>query len=212
MNRRRAIKGLYAITPDLPDTAELVRRARLALQGGAQVLQYRSKLAEAALRLSQAEALRPLTREYGATYIVNDDARLAAAVDADGVHLGADDGEIGAARALLGADKLIGASCYNRLALARTAVAAGADYVAFGAFHTSSTKPGAVIATTDLLHEARTLGVPVVAIGGITAANGAALIAAGADALAVITALFEADDIKAAAQDLAKLFSQAHVT
>ena len=213
MNPRLVIKGLYAITPESADSADLQRRVRQALLGGARVVQYRSKSADAALRLGQAQALRGLTREYGATFIVNDDAQLAAAVDADGVHLGVTDGGIAAARALLGVDKLIGASCYNQLALAREAVHAGADYVAFGAFFTSSTKPEAVVAQLQLLHEARrVLDVPVVAIGGITATNGAQLVQAGADALAVITALFEAADVELAARELATLFTQAGTT
>lgn len=210
MNPRLVIKGLYAITPECADSADLQRRARAAMQGGARVLQYRSKLADAGLRLAQAQALRALTREFGVTYIVNDDAQLAAAVDADGVHLGATDGEIAAARALLGARRLIGASCYNKLSLAQAAVHAGADYVAFGAFYSSGVKPEAAVAQPQLMQLARReLEVPLVAIGGITAGNGALLVQAGADALAVISSLFEAADIRAAAQDFAKLFTQA---
>jgi len=205
--KSRAIKGLYALTPDSADTADLLRRVRLALSGGVQVLQYRNKLADAGLRLSQAQALRALTREFGATFIVNDDAQLAALVDADGVHLGARDGEIKTARALLGNNRLIGVSCYNQLSLAHSAVLAGADYVAFGAFYSSTVKPDAAVASLDLLREARAeLGVPIVAIGGISADNGAVLVQAGADALAVISAVFDAADIQLAAQNLAKLF------
>ena len=202
-----AIKGLYALTPDSRNTADLLHRVRLALSGGVQVLQYRNKIADEDLRLLQALALRDITREAGVTFIVNDDAQLAAAVDADGVHLGAKDGEIKTARALLGNHKLIGVSCYNQLAMARSAVLAGADYVAFGAFYTSSVKPDAAVATVDLLHAARSeLNVPVVAIGGIDAINGIALVNAGADALAVISAVFDAADIQLAAKNLAKLF------
>lgn len=211
MPETRVIKiaGLYAITPDCVDSAELLRRCRLALQGGARVLQYRSKLADTELRHAQALALRELTREFGATYIVNDDAGLARAVDADGVHLGAEDGEIAAARAILGAHKLIGVSCYNRIDLAEAAVQAGADYVAFGAFFPSRVKPEAVTAAPALLQQARSrLGLPLVAIGGITAQNGAALTEAGADALAVISAVFGASDIAASAQEFSKLFRQ----
>jgi len=201
------IKGLYALTPDSTDTADLLRRVRLALSGGVQVLQYRNKLADASLRLSQAQAMRALTREFGVTFIVNDDAQLAALVDADGVHLGAMDGEIKTARALLGNNKLIGVSCYNQLSLAHGAVLAGADYVAFGAFYSSTVKPDAAVATLDLLREARAeLDVPIVAIGGISADNGALLVQAGADALAVISAVFDAANIQLAAQNLAKLF------
>jgi thiamine-phosphate pyrophosphorylase len=203
----RAIKGLYALTPDSTGTAELQRRVRLALSGGVRVLQYRNKIASAALRLEQARILRELTRDSGVTFIVNDDAQLAATVDADGVHLGASDGMVQVAREIIGSNKLIGVSCYNRLQLARDAIQAGADYVAFGAFYTSSVKPEAVVATVDVLRDARIeLSVPVVAIGGITADNGAVLVEAGADALAVISAVFEAVDIRLAAQNLNKLF------
>jgi len=205
--RVRGIKGLYALTPDSADTEDLLRRVRLALAGGVRVLQYRNKIADAVLRLTQARALRALTHEFGATLIVNDDARLADAVDADGVHLGATDGEVETARIVLGNDRLIGVSCYNQLTLAVGAESAGADYVAFGAFYSSTVKPGAVIATPDLLHQARAqLRVPIVAIGGINADNGALLVEAGADAIAVISAVFDAQDIRQAASSLTKLF------
>ncbi|MDO8412319.1 MAG: thiamine phosphate synthase [Gallionellaceae bacterium] len=203
------IKGLYAVTSDSADSADLLQRVRLALAGGAQVLQYRNKSAAAALRLKQALALRQLTHEFDATFIVNDDIQLALQVQADGVHLGALDDDISTAREVLGGDKIIGISCYNRLSLARDAARAGADYVAFGAFFFSAIKPDAVVAEINLLQQARAeLDLPLVAIGGITVHNGAALIAAGADALAVISALFDAADITAAAQDFSKLFIQ----
>jgi thiamine-phosphate pyrophosphorylase len=206
------IKGLYGITPDSTDTEDLIQRARQALDGGMQVLQYRNKIADSALRLLQARALRSLCREFSVTFIVNDDAQLAATVDADGVHLGATDGEVKAARALLGRDKLIGVSCYNQLALAQEAVVAGADYVAFGAFYSSSVKPNAAVATLGLLREARaTIKLPIVAIGGIEAASGAALVNAGANALAVISAVFAATDIKQATQELTNLFGKESV-
>lgn len=201
-----SIKGLYAITPDELDTVQLLRKVRLALQGGANVLQYRNKLADEALRPQQATALRGLTREFGATFIVNDDPELARQVDADGVHLGGDDGSVATARAILGQDKLIGVSCYNRLELARQAVPNGADYVAFGAFFASSVKPEATVASLALLQQARReLALPIVAIGGITVANGAQLLASGADALAVISAVFSANDIVQTAGDFATL-------
>ncbi len=201
------VKGLYAITPDCADTPDLLRRARLALAGGARALQYRNKSATAALRLAQASALRELTREFAVPFIVNDDVHLAAQVDADGVHLGTTDNGLIAARAVLGKRKIIGISCYNRLPLARDAVGAGADYVAFGAFFSSSVKPDAAVADVELLHQARAeFAVPLVVIGGITVQNGASLVDAGADALAVISALFDAADVRAAAQDFSKLF------
>lgn len=201
-----SINGLYAITPDELNTAELLRKTKLVLQGGATIVQYRNKLARADLQLTQATALRTLTREFGAIFIVNDDAVLAQNVAADGVHLGGTDGSIAAARALLGSDKLIGVSCYNRLDLAHNAVLQGADYVAFGAFFASTIKPNAPVANVALLQQARReIVLPIVAIGGITAENGTSLIAAGADALAVISAVFAAQDIEASAQQFSEL-------
>lgn len=207
--RRRAIKGLYAITPDELDTGKLLQQVEKALRGGAAVLQYRNKLADSGLQLEQALVLREMTRRFGTIFIVNDDVQLALQVSADGVHLGADDGDITAARAVLGRDKLIGASCYNRAPLAAEAVRQGADYVAFGAFFPSGVKPGAVAADVSVLKNARNeLKVPIVAIGGITLENGSQLVAAGADALAVISALWQAADVAQAAKDFSHLFEQ----
>ncbi|MBU1426099.1 MAG: thiamine phosphate synthase [Gammaproteobacteria bacterium] len=204
------IHGLYAITPDLLDTTELLRSVRLALRGGARVLQYRNKAADAALKLTQAQALRQLAREFNTTFIVNDDAQLASQVDADGVHLGGEDGSVAAARALLGDARIIGVSCYNRPPLALEAVRHGADYVAFGAFFQSGVKPGAVKAEVAMLQAARKeIGIPIVAIGGITQQNAATLIDAGADAVAVISALWNAPDIEASAREFSTLFSRA---
>ncbi len=204
--RINIIRGLYAITPDGQDTAELLRRVRLALSGGARVIQYRNKRADAALRVEQAIALRVLTREFSVPLIINDDARLAQQVEADGVHLGGEDGSVAAARALLGDGGIIGVSCYNRLSLAHDAVSMGADYVAFGSFFASTVKPDAVAATPELLRQARAaLDVPLVAIGGITADNATQLLEAGADALAVISAVFGAQDIQRAARQFSNL-------
>jgi thiamine-phosphate pyrophosphorylase len=209
MKAKPGIEGLYAVTPDIPDTNELLRVVRLALQGGARVLQYRNKTADAVLKLAQAQALRQLTREFKTSFIVNDDAQLAAQVAADGVHLGGEDGSVAKARALLGKQKIIGVSCYNVPSLAHEAVKQGADYVAFGAFFVSSVKPGAVKADVAMLQTVRKeLSVPIVAIGGITQLNGKALVDAGADALAVISALFDATDIEVAAHEFSSLFSR----
>lgn len=203
---RSSIRGLYAITPDELDTRSLLVGVRAALKGGAEVLQYRNKRADAPLRKVQARALRDLTREFGVTYIVNDDAQLAQQVAADGVHLGGEDGSVQAARAILGADKLIGVSCYNRAALAQQAEQDGADYIALGAFFASSVKPEAVVASMASLRQARQASqLPIVAIGGITAENGAQLLQAGADALAVISAVFAAPDIEQAARQFSVL-------
>jgi thiamine-phosphate pyrophosphorylase len=184
--RARRLAGLYAITPDLADTTALVARVAAAIDGGAGAIQYRNKSADAGLKRVQASALAQACAARGGLFIVNDDAALAAEVDADGVHLGEDDGRIDVAREVVGPERLIGVSCYNRFDLAEAAVAAGADYVAFGSFHPSTVKPGARRAEIALLARADALGVPVVAIGGITAANARALFEAGADAVAVI--------------------------
>ena len=215
--RRRAraalLAGLYAVTPDLADTVSLVRGVEAALAGGARAIQYRNKAADAALAGSQATALAQVHAARGGLYVVNDDPALAAAVDADGVHLGEDDGAIAEARALIGPERIIGVSCYNRFELAEAAVAAGADYVAFGSFHASSVKPGARHADISLLARAKTLGVPVVAIGGITAENARSLFAAGADAVAVISSVFahaEARDIERAARAIDAVFRSGH--
>jgi thiamine-phosphate pyrophosphorylase len=209
MVKKHVIRGLYAITPDELDTAELLRKSRLALKGGAQILQYRNKLADPKLCLEQTHALRKLTREFKVIYVVNDDARLAEQVDADGVHLGSEDGSVAAARALLGSQKIIGVSCYNRVPLAFEVARQGADYVAFGAFFTSCVKPDAVKADIQLMESVRSkLNVPIVAIGGITPQNGVGLIDAGVDALAVISALWNASDIEASAKDFSRLFAR----
>lgn len=194
MNEPWPRQGLYTITPDEPDTTRLLARVRPVLQAGTAWLQYRNKPAHTALRRQQISALQPLCAEYRVPLIVNDDWRLAAALDADGVHLGEDDGELAAARAALGPGAIVGASCYDSLELAERAVAAGASYVAFGAFFASPTKPHARRAAPQLLRDAARLGVLRVAIGGITPDNGCLLAEAGADLLAVISGVFDAPD------------------
>jgi thiamine-phosphate pyrophosphorylase len=196
---------LYAIT-DGP-RAGLLDAVAQALAGGARVLQYRDKTADAARRHAEAVALKRLCDAHDAPLIINDDVAFAAAVGAAGVHLGRDDGDIAAARAVLGDGSIIGVSCYDSFELARAAAAAGADYVAFGAFFPSPTKPGAVRAPLDLLRQSATLGLPRVAIGGITPDNAPSLVEAGADFLAVISAIFSAPDVHAAAQRFARLYS-----
>ena len=207
MSRSARVRGLYAVTPDLADTTRLTALVGAALEGGARVVQYRNKPASKALRMEQARALKSACELHGAMLIVNDDVDVAAAVEAHGVHLGRDDCFGLDTRARLGEGRLIGVSCYDSLERARAARKDGADYVAFGSFFPSRVKPGAVRASVSLLTEAKAeLDVPVVAIGGITVENGAALVAAGADALAVISALFDAPDVKAAAAQFDALF------
>ncbi|QSX74825.1 thiamine phosphate synthase [Lysobacter arenosi] len=191
-------RGLYAITPDDNDTARLLARVETVLAAGAAWLQYRNKAADPALRERQASALLPLCRHHRVPLIINDDWRLAAAIGADGAHLGEDDGELAAARAALPEGAILGASCYADLSLARGAAAAGADYIAFGAFFPSPTKPNARNAGLDLLRDSASLGLPRVAIGGITPDNARPLVAAGADLLAVISGVFDAADPAAA--------------
>jgi len=202
----RPIEGLYAVTPDVADTADLVSKVQTVLAAGARVLQYRNKQADEQLRREQATALQSACRQWDALLIINDDVALAGAIDADGVHVGRDDAALTEARAQLGREKVIGVSCYDDLKRARTAAGQGADYVAFGSFFASSVKPGAVWAPLSVLRDARALGVPVVAIGGITLDNAGELIAAGADAVAVISALFGASDAAAATRRFCQLF------
>lgn len=191
------IKGLYAVTPDLADTRKLVAQVRTVLEAGASLLQYRNKPASDMLRHEQALALLAECRQFGVPLIINDHVDLAYAIGADGVHLGGDDGEIAVARTVLGADKIIGASCYNRIELALRAKSQGADYVAFGACFSSGTKPLAVRAPLALFAQARAeVGLPTVAIGGITAENLPAVLEAGADCVAMVGAVFgEAPDL-----------------
>lgn len=206
------LSGLYVVTPtpaDATSTGVLTEQVSAALAGGARIVQYRDKTRDAFRRRERAAALAALCRRRGVPLIVNDDVDLALAVAADGVHLGRDDCDPGTARRLLGAARLIGVSCYNDFDLALAAVDAGADYVAFGSFYPSPSKPRAVRADPDLLRRGRrTLPTPVVAIGGITPENGAALLEAGADALAVVSAVFGQTDIRAAARRFANLFDR----
>lgn len=201
------LRGLYAIT-DGP-RADLVAACAAALAGGARLLQYRDKSTDAARRAEEARALQALCAAHGVPLIVNDDVELAAAIGAAGVHLGEDDAEVDAARARLGARAIVGVSCYDSIERARRLAAAGASYLAFGAFFPSPTKPAARRATTDLLRAARPLGLPRVAIGGVTPDNAAPLIEAGADCVAVISALFASDDIQAQARRFSRLFAPA---
>lgn len=202
------IHGLYAITDSqLIPQEHLVSRVAEVIQGGAKVIQYRNKSDDAGLKAWEAMDLVTLCRTLNIPLIINDDVELALQVGADGVHLGNDDCDIEQARQQLGDNKLIGVSCYNNFDNATDAVKRGADYIAFGRFFSSSTKPDAVQADLSLLQRAKQeLSVPVVAIGGITPENGTSLIEAGADALAVIHGVFGQTDITAAAARYAALF------
>lgn len=207
------LTGLYAITDSqlLPGD-KLIAGVTAAIAGGAQIIQYREKSTDQTRRMHEATQLRQLCHRHGITLIINDDVALAAEIGADGVHLGRDDGAIESARQQL-PNGIIGVSCYNDWPRAEMAQAAGADYVAFGAFYPSSTKPNAVTADTSLLTRAhQTLEIPVVAIGGITAENGATLIDAGADMLAVVQGIFGQPNIGHAAKQYAQLFNNSIYT
>ena len=202
------IQGLYAITPDSLNTELLCEQVAAALQGGVSLVQYRNKAADAGMRLRQATALLALCRSFNVPLIINDHLDLCAKIDADGLHLGATDCDLGAARRLLGAHKILGASCYNRLDLVEQAEAAGASYAAFGACYSSGTKPEAVNASLSLFAEAKQkVHIPLVAIGGITLDNATQVIEAGADAIAVLGALFDADDIASVSRQFSQLFN-----
>jgi len=203
MNPR--LRGLYFVTPG--NAAGRLELVLAALQGGARIVQYRDKTDDTEARRRKADAILALCRRTGALCLVNDDVELCQAIGADGVHLGEADAAIEAARARLGADRIIGASCYNDLQQAHAAVAAGADYVAFGSIYPSATKPQARRADLNLLRTARReLDVPICAIGGITADNAAPVVASGADMIAVIQGISAAPDPEAAARALQALF------
>ena len=202
------LHGLYAITPDEADTPKLIHQVKLALEGGTRWIQYRNKSANNGLKRQQAEALAALCGRYNAALIINDDIELAKTSGAHGAHLGREDASLTAAKSLLGENKIIGASCYDQIERAVEAEEQGADYVTFGSFHPSSVKPHAARPPVHLLTQARTkLTVPVVAIGGITLENAGVLIEAGAEAVAVINALFNAPDIETAAKKFNDLFA-----
>ena len=201
------LRGLYAVTPDEPDTARLLMLAERVLAGRPVLLQYRNKIAGAALRREQACALQRLCRAAGVPFIVNDDLALALEIDADGAHLGRDDGAPAAARKALGVHRILGLTCYADWSRATEGAAVGADYIAFGAMFPSTTKPNAPPAPFAMIARARReLDLPVAAIGGITLANAGEVLAAGADLLAVVSDVFAADDPAARAAAYRALF------
>ena len=203
------ISGIYAITPDMTDTTNLVMLTQQALTGGVQLVQYRNKTADNILKLEQATLLSYLCQKFNTPLIINDDLDLAIKVDADGVHLGMEDITVTEARRRLGPGKIIGASCYSQLRYAIEAENHGADYAAFGAFFVSITKPDAVSASISLLCKAKQyLQIPVVAIGGIDSENIAELIYKGADAVAVSRSLFNSANTQFEAKRLSCIFKQ----
>ena len=202
------MKGLYLVTPDWDDTERLVQVTEQALQGGATLLQYRHKTANATLRREQAEALLSLCRRHGCSLIINDYCELCIALDADGVHVGGTDASVAQMRSLLGPDKIVGASCYGDLALAQAAARAGASYVAFGGFYPSRVKKYPVTTSPEIITQSlAVIDLPVVVIGGMTAENARPLVAQGADMVAVISSVYGADDPLLAAREIGRLFA-----
>lgn len=207
--RSQEISGLYAITPDLENTNDLLNKVQQALEGRVQLIQYRNKLANEILRRKQAKLLLQLCREYGISLIINDHLDLAIEIDADGLHVGQDDISVTKARNQFGQDKIIGASCYNNLDLAVQAEKEGADYVAFGAFFSSLTKPNTISVTMDLVDQAKKkISLPIVAIGGIKLANARTVIQGGCAAVAVCNDLFHTENIKTTATQYSQLFAE----
>jgi thiamine-phosphate pyrophosphorylase len=202
------MKGLYIVTPDWDDTARLLEVSEQALQGGAALLQYRHKTADAALRQEQAEALLALCRRYQRPFIINDYVALCLALDADGIHVGGTDASVAEVRAQVGPDKIVGASCYGDLELAHAAQRAGASYVAFGGFYPSRVKKYPVTTPVDIVTRSKAeIALPNVAIGGMTQENAVPLITAGADMVAAISSVYLAADPVAAARSFVALFS-----
>lgn len=202
-----ALTGLYVVTPDWDDTDTLVDATEQALMGGAQLVQYRHKTADALLRREQAAALLDICRKYAVPFIVNDHVDLCLEIDADGIHVGGTDQSVAAVRALVGPDKIVGASCYGTFQLAVDAQAAGASYVAFGGFYPSRVKKYDFKTPVEIVSQAKAvLTVPVVVIGGMTQENSLPLIAEGADMVAAISSVFMADDVEAAARQFADAF------
>lgn len=200
-------KGLYAITPNIAETALLLEKVEQALQGGASLLQYRDKISTPDETLLRAQAIHQLCLNYNVPLIINDNPALALACQAEGVHLGQSDGSILEARQRLGKDALIGVTCHHHLSLALQAQEQGADYVAFGRFFNSTTKPGIPLANLKTLQDAKAaLSIPIVAIGGIQHNNAKALINQGADFIAVVEQIFSADNISESCQHFSALF------
>jgi thiamine-phosphate pyrophosphorylase len=201
------MKGLYLVTPNWNDTRHLLAVTEQALHAGVAIVQYRNKDADAALRREQGAALLALCRRYSRPLVINDHIGLCLTLGADGVHLGGTDDAVAAARMALGPDKIIGASCYGDLQLAREAQRDGASYVAFGGFYPSPVKKYTFTTEQVVISQAKAeLTVPVVVIGGMTAANAEPLVARGADMVAAITSIYQAPDPRAAAEQFDALF------
>ena len=206
----RTLKGLYAIADtQCIGTDNIVNAVSEVLSAGTNIIQYRDKLNNYGTRYMIANKIKSLTAKHKALLIVNDDVLLAKSIDVDGVHLGKEDCSISEALNYLGPNKIIGASCYNNYDNACQAVKAGANYVAFGSFFSSLTKPSALRASTSLISRARKeLKVPVCAIGGITKENVSLLLHTGVDMIAIVSAIFSSPSPKQAAKEYLTLLQQ----
>ena len=201
------MKGLYLVTPDWDDTEKLVAASEQAIAGGASMLQYRHKTASHELRMEQAAALLAVCRRVNVPLIINDHSALCEKLDADGIHVGGTDASVAQVRARLGKDKIVGASCYGDLQLARDAAAAGASYVAFGGFYPSRVKKYEVTTSPDIITRALSeIDLPLCVIGGMTPHNSRPLIALGAHSVAAISSVYAAANHRAAAEEFAALF------
>lgn len=202
-----SLRGLYIVTPDWDDTEKLAAATEQAIEGGATLVQYRHKTADAALRKEQASALLQVCRRHNAPFIINDYVELCLELDADGIHVGGTDASVAEVRARVGQDKIVGASCYGTLQLAREAHAAGATYVAFGGFYPSRVKKYDFKTAPEIVAESKKeIPLPVVVIGGMTQENCLPLIAQGSDMVAAISSVYMQDDVRGAAQRFAALY------
>ena len=202
------MKGLYLVTPDWDDTQKMLDVTEAGLRGGAALIQYRHKMASPELRKEQAQQLLALCRRYDRPFIINDFVELCMELDADGIHVGGTDASVAQVRAAVGPDKIVGASCYGSMQLARDAHQAGASYVAFGGFYPSRVKKYEVTTQPEIVAQAKQeIPLPNVVIGGMTQQNSVPLVAQGADMVAAISSVYLADDPEAAARAFVKLFS-----
>jgi thiamine-phosphate pyrophosphorylase len=203
------MQGLYLVTPDWDDTQKLLEITEQALRGGAALVQYRHKSASLALRREQAELLLELCHIYERPFVVNDYVDLCIAIGADGVHVGGTDTSVAQVRAILGPDKIVGASCYGDLQLARDAHQDGASYIAFGGFYPSRVKKYPVTTSFDIIAKSKIeIPLPSIVIGGMTCDNAAPLVAAGANMVAAISSIYTATDPMLAAQGFSALYDQ----
>lgn len=201
------LRGLYLITPNWDDTDQLLTVTEKAMQAGVCLLQYRHKTASKALRRIQAEALLALCRRYAVPFIINDHIQLCLDLDADGVHVGGTDISVAQACALVGKDKMVGASCYGDLQLAREAQAQGASYVAFGGFYPSLVKQYPVTTAPEIVNAAKSeISLPIVVIGGMSLSLARPLVQRGADMVAVISSVYQAEDPESACREFVALF------